>query len=258
MTREVSERGVFCSLLMVSFAVSQVACMASHQAEAVPSHADVPRTERELSQEEETPPALIAATGPTFGREAPRRVGDRLVHRYSGTYRDEPLVVLEQVVAIKGDVLVVDYQVLEGDEDLHLRVEMTTQSERIMKVSRVSAEGVVPTDREQLTRLMQKTSFSADRNDGLVARRSQTCLVGPQEFDCQVSQFEVEVAGEPATLLVARHPALLRDVAGEVVAVDGTVLYKADLIEFDRGDGSSATDSSVALGDSVDWARQPD
>ena len=201
-------------------------------------------------------PGLVGSSGASLVREAPRRVGDRLVHRYSGTYRSEPLVIAEEVVAQEGDVLVVDYTVLEGDAPQKLRVRMTVRSERVIAVSKIKDDFERPAAISDYERLMEKTAFATDRNRGLVSRRPQTCLVGPAEFDCVESQFDVQVAGQEGTLLVARHPGLARDIAGEVTAVDGTVLYKADLIEFERGAVVADTEAPVALGETPAWAEK--
>lgn len=198
----------------------------------------------------------MGSTGAPLVREAPRRVGDRLVHRYSGTYRSEALVIEEKVIGQEGDALVVDYIVLEGDAPLHLRVRMSVKSERIIDVAKVSDFLETPATLADYERLMEKTAFATDRNHGLVARRSHTCLVGPEEFDCVESRFDVQVDGAAGTMLVSRHPGLARDVAGEVTAVDGTVLYRADLVEFERGAVPADTEPAVALGETPGWAKK--
>lgn len=200
-------------------------------------------------------PGLSGSSGAELVREAPRRVGDRLVHRYSGTYRSEALVLAEEVVAQEGDVLVVDYSVLEGDMPQKLRVRMSVKSERVVAVARMEDDVEQPASLADYENLLEKTAFATERNRGLVSRRPQTCLIGPEEFDCVESRFDVQVGGQEGTLLVSRHPGLARDIAGEVVAVDGTVLYKADLIEFERGAVVSDTDAPVALGETPAWAE---
>lgn len=200
-------------------------------------------------------PGLSGSAGAELVREAPRRVGDRLVHRYSGTYRSEALVIAEEVVAQEGDVLVVDFTVLEGDAPQKLRVRMSVKSERVVAVATMQDDIEQPGSMADYDRLLEKTAFATERNRGLVSRRPQTCLVGPEEYDCVQSRFDVQVAGQDGTLLVSRHPGLARDIAGEVTAVDGTVLYKADLIEFERGAVVADTDAPVALGETPAWAE---
>jgi len=201
------------------------------------------------------PPALVGSTGAAAVPQSTRRVGDRSVHRYSGAYRAQAIVLLEEVVGVDGELFVVDYKVLEGNPAEHLRVKMTMQSERIVSVERIIDGEPQATEIAAFDQLMERTSFAPDRNDGLVARKSETCLIGDQELECQVSRFDVEVDGDLATLKVARHPSLLRDLSGEVTAVDGTILYKADLLEFQRGPVASESEDTVALGDRPDWAE---
>lgn len=200
-------------------------------------------------------PGLSGSSGAPLVREAPRRVGDRLVHRYSGTYRSEALVIEEKVIGQEGDVLVVDFTVLEGEAPQKLRVRMSVRSERVVEVAKVENDLETPATIADYERLLEKTAFAADRNRGLVSRRQETCLVGPDEFDCVESRFDVQVAGQEGTMLVSRHPGLARDISGEVTGVDGTILYKADLVEFERGAVVADTDAPVALGELPSWAE---
>lgn len=247
--------------LAAGLACTQLACARSAgplaQARARSTPLVVASFSEELSPWEATsppqPPALVGSSGPS--PETSRRVGDRTIHRYSGAFRDEAIVLLEEVVGAEGELLVVDYSVLEGVPVEHLRVRMTRHSERVVSVAEVVAGEAVPCGPERFEALMEMTAFSPDRNDGLVARRMETCLSGQKEFECQVSRFDVEVKGQPATLSVARHPASRRDVAGEVTAIDGTVLYKADLLEFQRGP-LAAPPETFALGQSPDWVGE--
>lgn len=200
--------------------------------------------------------ALSGSTGALAEREAPRRVGDRMVHRYSGTYRAEELVLAEEVVAEEGDLLVVDYHVLAGKHPVDLRVRMHRESERVESVAKLDGDAERPATLEDYENLLAQTVFSADVNRGLVSRAHSTCLVGPSEIDCVESRFDVALDGQPATLLVSRNPILGRDIGGEVTLVDGTVLYKVDLLEVERGPVPAGSSHSVALGETPDWARR--
>lgn len=184
---------------------------------------------------DEAPVALAASTGPRRVHESPRRVGDVLVHRYSGSYRGQALVLVEEVVAATSEELVVDYRVVEGADPAHLRVHLTLASERVLSVERVVAGTAEPSTIGEYEALLALTALTPDSNRGLIARRMETCLLGDSEDTCQVSEFEVDVAGKPARLAVERSTRFSRDVAGEIVALDGTVLYRADLIEAKRG-----------------------
>jgi len=223
---------------------------------ACAAHSNAPSAAEADSARITGEPGLSGSSGATLVREAPRRVGDRLVHRYSGTYRSEALVIEERVIGQEGDVLVVEYTVLEGEPPQKLRVRMSVRSERIVDVVKVEDDLETPGALGDYERLMEKTAFAAERNRGLVARKAQTCLIGPAEFDCVESTFDVQVDGQDGTMFVSRHPGMARDIAGEVTAVDGTILYKADLIEFERGAIAADTEPTVAMGETPAWAEK--
>ena len=52
-----------------------------------------------------------------------------------------------------------------------------------------------------------------------------------------IIRSDVFVGDKQATLAVTRSDELAQDVAGEVVAVDGTVLYRAELLDVRKGEG---------------------
>ena len=75
------------------------------------SSADAPRAaspKPHVAKTEKLPP--LEGTGAKTARpKSNRRVGDVAVHRYSGSFRAQPVTVTEEVVAREGNVLVVDY-----------------------------------------------------------------------------------------------------------------------------------------------------
>ncbi len=195
-------------------------------------------------------PELEGESGPLMKKDSPRRVGDMWVHRFSGTYRSEDLILREEVVAQEGDLLVVDFILAEGDSETHLRVKMAKRSERIVDVAKMVDGDAVPAEMSDFDALMAKTAFVPDQNHGKVSEKSQTCLVGKNELNCELSEFKVLMGHEEATLTVAHNDELQRDISGEITAVDGTVLYHAELIELKRGEQQpSSADAGVALVD---------
>ncbi len=205
--------------------------------------------------QEEIPAQLAASTGPRRVHESPRRVGDVLVHRYSGSYRGQALVLVEEVVDATSELLIVDYRVVEGAEPVHLRVHLTLASERVLEVHRVVDGEVEPSSIGEYEALLALTSLTPDANRGLIGRRTETCLLGESEDTCQVSEFEVDVAGKPARLAVERSTRFSRDIAGEIVALDGTVLYRADLIEAKRGAVPVNHETTASLSAVPSWAH---
>lgn len=200
-----------------------------------------------LSPYEEKLPALEGESGPLVKKESPRRVGDLWVHRFSGSYRAEGLILREEVIAEKGDLLLVDFTLTEGETNTQLRVQMAKGSERVIAVSRVVEGKVIPGSLADLDALLEKTAFVPDQNHGKVAAKSQTCLVGKDELNCELSEYKVLLGEKEATLTVAHNDELRRDISGEITAVDGTVLYHAELIEMQRGQEQVASEGGVAL-----------
>lgn len=196
---------------------------------------------------EEAPP-LVASTGELKVREAPRRVGDVFVHRFSGSYRGTPLMLREEVLSLHENVLTVDYVLEEGADSTHLRVQMAARSERILAVFRMRGEEEIPAAVADYERMIEKTLFVPDQNHGVLASKSETCLVGKTELDCDITEYEVSLNDQEAKLSVVRSDDVGRDVSGEVRAVDGTILYHAELLEMRRGEqGEQRVNDGLAM-----------
>jgi hypothetical protein len=88
------------------------------------------------------------------------------------------------------------------------------------------------------------------QNDGQIAQKNETCLVGKTEYDCEVSHYKILIGEEEAMLSVSRNKEMARDLGGEITAVDGTVIYHAELIEMQRGETNTPGEEGVALVDS--------
>jgi hypothetical protein len=161
-----------------------------------------------------------------------RKVGDYFVHRFSGSYRQEPLTLTERVVADEDEHLVIDYSLSEGEASFTLRARLEKRTGNVVEVSELDGEKEVAVPLSAYDELMAKTSFAPDVNDKLLAEEAQTCLVGPEELDCETKNYRVFVGDEEAVLSVTRSADLPgRDIAGEVTAVDGSIIYRAELME---------------------------
>src|SRR5690606_33023368 len=77
----------------------------------------------------------FAADGPPVHEAARRQVGDYVAQRFSGTFRDRPFTLVEEVVAREGDLLVVDYTLSIDGVDRVLRVRFDERTERVVRVS---------------------------------------------------------------------------------------------------------------------------
>jgi hypothetical protein len=212
-----------------------------------------PQTASQAESAKETLPSLEGESGPTVALDSPRRVGDVWVHRFSGSYRSHDLVLREEVVGDKDDMLLVDFIFEEGDSLTHFRTEMSKRSERIVAVYKLEDDILLPVSTSDLDQMLEKTTHVPEQNRGKISQKQQTCLVGKNELNCELTAYQVRLDGKDATLSVSRNQDLGRDIAGEITAVDGTVLYHAELIEMKRGhDSNKAKLDGVALREPID------
>lgn len=167
-----------------------------------------------------------------------RRVGDFLVHRFSGSYQKSPLTLTEAVIANEDGVWVIDYTFEEQSGTTKLRVRFDPRTDSVRRVSKIdgSQEHSVPIANYE--KLIERTSFAADENDGILSSSRGTCLVGPSELDCETRSYKVVVGDQAATLNVSRSKSVLSgDVAGDIIGGDGAVIYRSELVEI--GNASS-------------------
>jgi hypothetical protein len=163
----------------------------------------------------------------------PRKVGDFCVHRFSGSYQNAPLTLTEEVVAQDGAVWVIDYTLEETKGTTKLRVRFEPRTDSVLRVSKVDGPQETSVPLASYEKMMERTNFAADSNDGLVASGHSTCLVGSSELDCETKTYNVRVGEKQATLNVSHSPSVTNgDVMGDITASDGTVIYRSELIEM--------------------------
>jgi len=178
-------------------------------------------------------------------RVAPRHAGDYFVHRFSGSFRQGPLTLIERVVAEKEGTLIVDYTLEDGATDKTLRVTLDSKTDTPIKVAELTDGGAVEVPVSTYEAMLAQTVFSPDVNEELLDETERTCLVGPKELDCEVKQYRVFVGDQEAKLTVTESAEMPgRDLGGEVTAVDGSVIYRAELVE--AGNTPAVDDDSVA------------
>jgi hypothetical protein len=191
--------------------------------------------------------------GSGFDAEAERAarptlaIGDYFVERFSGSFRKTPLTLTEEVIAAEGDLLVIDFKLAEtGNPKVqHLRTRYNPATRSVEQVSVISGDREIPAPIATYDRMIERTSFAADSNKGLINSQEQTCLVGGREIACRTSDYQVSVGEREATLSITKSDSVTgRDVAGQIVTGDGNVVYRAELVEMRQG---GDTDSIAAL-----------
>jgi hypothetical protein len=196
--------------------------------------------------------AVRAAHGPTVASHKPagkaeqagseskgveRKVGDFAVQRFSGSYQSVPLTLTEEVVAREDGLWVIDYTLEDSAGAQKIRVRLDPKTESVTRVSLLADAGEQPSTLAVYDKMMERTSFAADVNDGLLKSEQGTCLVGMDELACETKSYKVWVGEKEATLNVSHSDRVSgRDVAGDITASDGTLIYRAELIEVGSAD----------------------
>jgi hypothetical protein len=183
-----------------------------------------------------------------------RRAGDFYVHMVSGSFRKQPALLTERVIAKEitnqGDVWIIEYKLEDSDGARTLRA-WTDANEQVVKVSLMTDLGEMPGTIADYEALMAASSLAPDENEGLTASTKGTCTVGPSELDCVTKNYRVLVGSQEASLGITGSEAVPNlDLAGEITAADGTVIYRSVLIEHGN-EASNASSDSLALAPST-------
>jgi len=195
------------------------------------------------------PPALQTAKFPARDPvdAVARHVGDFNVHVVSGSFRKRPALFTERVVAHEDDAWVIEYK-LEDDEgarSLRIWSDPNGEIERVAVLVEGEEQPGTLADYETF---MASASLAPDENVGLTASTKGTCMVGPSELDCETKNYRVMLGEQEANLgITESHAVPGIDLAGEITAPDGTVIYRAVLVE--HGNAANARGASFALGD---------
>jgi hypothetical protein len=164
--------------------------------------------------------------------QAERKVGDFWVHRISGSFSEQPLLLVERVVAIDENTSTVEYTLEDFDGKTAFLVTREASTDQIISVMRIVDGKAEPASIADFDGLIAKTTFVPDSNEGYVDRTLGTCLVGPSELDCETKSYRVMVGDREASLDITRsdkYPG--RDIGGEITSADGEVIYRAELLE---------------------------
>lgn len=169
-----------------------------------------------------------------------RRVGDYVVFKFTGTFRKGALTLIEKIVAKEGTILVVDYTLVEtgakGVTKEHtLRVKMDQKiggRGEIFGVQKLENGQHVEGTLEDFEALMAKTVVVADANDETIGSEDITVDVAGKALAAQKTSYKVKIGKKAATMTITQSDAFLwGDLAGEIVSADGTVVYRAELVD---------------------------
>lgn len=190
-------------------------------------------------------PARSGKAAPERQAMVERKVGDFWVHRISGSFVDQAMLLTERVVGKTERDITIEYALESAEGTTKLRVRHSLATDEVLEVERLVDGRAVPGTLADYEALVAKTAVVPDSNEGLLAAQRSTCLVGPYELDCETKTYRVTIGDKKATLDITHseiYPG--RDVAGEISAESGELLYRAELLE--SGSEKSADDSVAA------------
>lgn len=194
----------------------------------------------------------IAASAPATavdgndGLFAERRAGDFVVYRFSGAYRNKPLLLREEVVARDGGLFTIDYTTMEGKaagEKLRVRMNAGIGAKvEVLEVSRIVDGKEIPALNADFDAMMSKTILAVDDNEATTSIESLDMEVNGETFACEKTSYRVRVGSTAATMIVTQSKDFpWGDVAAEIVTKTGDVLYRAEVLST----GSAAKDEGV-------------
>lgn len=174
----------------------------------------------------------------------PRKAGDYVVHRFSGSFRKRSLLLAERVVSVEGPIIIIDFMLAEErgtkvEPGMHLRVKFdrTPGARReVAEVIRVVGERKEPGTLEDYEKLMAETIVVPDRNDDIIGSEIVKATVGDQSIDAKKTSYKVTLGKRQATLSTLSSDAFAwGDVGGEIRGTDGRIIYRAEVVETGSG-----------------------
>lgn len=180
-----------------------------------------------------------------------RQPGDFVVRRFSGNFRKAPLTLTEKVFAREGTTLVLDLTLDDGKKAETLRVWMSdapaTRGE-VSKVARLEGDAETASDVAAYEAMMQKVTFTADQNEEMLAEADVDVDVAGKPMAGHERTFRVRLGKKQGTMKTvesARFP--WGDLAAEISAHDGKVVYKAEIVETGKSGLAKGTGKTAAV-----------
>jgi hypothetical protein len=182
------------------------------------------------------PPAAVEPeAAPAPESAAPSyAVGDYLVRVFTLPSHTR-VTVTERVIALKDSSVVLEVTREAGRKSRTIRVELDDSLGHRGEVLSASVlrQGVeVPIGRAVYDNLMSGTAFAADANEGQIDSGAAKLDVRGQQIDCNETSFRVKFRGKEATMKtteLVNSP--WGEVAAEVKAANGSVLYRAEVVD---------------------------
>jgi len=178
----------------------------------------------------ETPAAMTSAP---MEASALRTPGDYVVFRFSGERDKHPLLLTERLVAQQDDLTVIDYTVDDGTTRKTMRARMVGPGteQRVASAALMDGDLEGPVPAAAVDAFLAKTLPAIDANGGAERSERTSLRLGARTLDCTRTTYKVKVGKRDATMSVVASDAFAwGDVGGEIRSMDGTLIYKAELV----------------------------
>jgi hypothetical protein len=215
-----------CGRAALEPAAQSAAPPAAAKADAKPAEEAAKAPEAKAAEGDKAPASELAPGA--------RKVGDYVIHRFSGSFRKTPLTLTQRVIARQGATLTISILAEEGDkkQEYRVKVDESAGQSNVVGVALVENGAEKPATIEAYEALMARTALAADENEGLVAAEDVRLSVGGAQLACKRTSYRVRVGKHRATLRTIESASFAwGDVGGEITAANGKVLYKAEVIE---------------------------
>jgi hypothetical protein len=177
-----------------------------------------------------------------------RAPGDFIVYRFSGSFRKAPLTLTQKVFAREGMTLVIDMTLEGKDRKTELRVRMNDSAAargEVLSVARLENGAEKDAGIAAYEALMAEVALAADQNEELLGTEEVSVEVGGATLACKRTSFRVKLGKQKATMSTLEKDGFAwGDLGGEIVAKDGTVLYRAEVVQI--GDAATTSASAIA------------
>jgi hypothetical protein len=204
-----------------------------------------PVSPRAAADEPSTPEKIaIALPKKAPAESAGRKPGDYVVFRFSGSYREAPVEMVQRVIARRGDVLIVDVSV-EGRPAFRLEVDDRPDTRgSILEVARLVNGVAEPIETSAYEALLGDLIVLADDNEGLVDDEEVKLSLGDTTLVATKLTYRVRVGGRAGFMSTyASEGFAWGDAGGEIRTATGEVLYKAEIVDVGHEAGTSVAAS---------------
>src|SRR5258708_37008087 len=173
--------------------------------------------------------------------------GDFVVLRFSGSFRKAPVTLTQRVLSRDGTVALMEMTLTENKKSQTIRARIDRPAlgpEQVLDVVRVENGKEKAATIGVYDAFMQKTMPDVDMHEETLGTETATMSMGGKEMSGKVTRYKVKMGGKDATMSIFHADGFQwGDVAGEIKAVAGKMIYKAEVTELAHANSASASPS---------------